>query len=103
MSTRKSLKHHVLLRHVLRNRESFKLLIGNKIVKKNESNLIDFLYESPELLWKKIPTNNLNIKIQLTDYTSKDSYCFLKNLSNFDDQFVEHNNELFVIFNFFKK
>lgn len=111
MSTRKSLRHHLLLRHVLRNRESYNLLLGKKLIKKNESNLVEFILQSPELMWQK-PINKLNSKIEFFNYPNYLSNSLLKEISlqpsrvatsskkliNIDDCFFNKNDKTFVFF-----
>lgn len=55
MSTRKSLRHHLIFQHVLRDKGALNVLIGYKKAKSEECALVRYLLSTPELLWKRGP------------------------------------------------
>lgn len=55
MSTRKSLRHHLIFQHVLRDKGALNILLGIKEARSEECALVRYLLSSPELLWKRGP------------------------------------------------
>lgn len=55
MSTRKSLRHHLIFQHVLRDTGALHLLLGASKANADECTLVRQLLSAPELLWKRGP------------------------------------------------